>query len=385
MYQIDELFDKRSVVGTKLEQLLAAKGYTKAKLCKESGISRPTLDKLLSGSLTSKTNYEKHISKVLECLAVTPDILLGKAQNVYNRARAIRTTMRMTSEEIGETTGISLERLREIESGAQATLAELRDIALCLRTSVRSLLGTNYFGTQIAAMQDYRAAVPRPGDDALSGFWGHIGICPVHTDQCLWFPVTRETRGAVRRMMEQDRIVVPCMNNRVLLLNMRNIKEVLFADEVCDQPAFVAWNDSVDNGGIPLVAYEVMEELALRGGIGEEADGVSSFFQGVLQELFAEKGWGEDTVWDLTAFSTIHFKDGTTQYVDLAFDGEDGISGEVSALYDFGESAFDEQALFCRDSGGIELMLKMDNIALLDLPLLKLEDAICESLKELLE
>ena len=60
MYTIEDLFDKRSVVGTKLEQIMFAEGCTKSELCKKAGVSRPTFDKLLAGTLTNKTNYEKH-------------------------------------------------------------------------------------------------------------------------------------------------------------------------------------------------------------------------------------------------------------------------------------------------------------------------------------
>ena len=56
-YDLKDLFDKRSVVGAKLEDLLVEQGFTKAGFCKECGISRPTLDKLLAGNITSKANF----------------------------------------------------------------------------------------------------------------------------------------------------------------------------------------------------------------------------------------------------------------------------------------------------------------------------------------
>ena len=152
MYTIEDLFDKRSIVGSKLEQVLEQRGYTKAQICRESGISRPTLDKILSGTLSSKTNYEKHIAKILGVLSLTPDTMLGSIQNKYIQAKAIRSAMQISAEEIAKPTGISKERLQAIESGAEATTAELRDIALFLSTSVRSVLGTSCFETQIAEM-----------------------------------------------------------------------------------------------------------------------------------------------------------------------------------------------------------------------------------------
>ena len=64
-YDFADLFDKRSVVGAKLEDLLVERSFTKAAFCKECGISRPTLDKLLAGNITSMANFEKHMQKIL--------------------------------------------------------------------------------------------------------------------------------------------------------------------------------------------------------------------------------------------------------------------------------------------------------------------------------
>jgi len=57
MFSHENLFDMRSNVGTKLEQLLKERNYTKAQLCKETGVSRPTINKILAGTITSKANY----------------------------------------------------------------------------------------------------------------------------------------------------------------------------------------------------------------------------------------------------------------------------------------------------------------------------------------
>ena len=66
MYEYSDLFDMRSNVGPRLEALMKELEYTKAGLCKAAGISRPTLDKILDGSITSPVNYEKHLRKIQE-------------------------------------------------------------------------------------------------------------------------------------------------------------------------------------------------------------------------------------------------------------------------------------------------------------------------------
>ncbi len=385
MYNIEDLFDKRSIIGTKLEQYLEEKSYTKAKLCEAAGVSRPTLDKLLAGTLTSKTNYEKHISKVLNCLALTPDMLLGKVRNEYSQARAIRNMMRLTSEDISKNTGISLKRLNEIEAGGEAAVAELRDIAFCLSTSVRGLLGTNFFGAQVATMEVPRRRSGEERGEAVSGFWGHIGILPANRETYLWYPITGDTRSAVYQTMDEERMVVPCMNNKVLLLNMQNIKEIALLDEACDQPGFVNWDPKVDCGGIPLVLYEALEDY-LEHCYGEEIPDhvLSPKFQDILHRFCKDKGWSAETIHALIYGAIIYFRDGKDRYTEINFYEEETISDEVANIYNFDEPERLESTLCYCDSGGAEIMLNMRNISLLELPLLKIEDAICKKQEEML-
>ena len=150
MERVDKLFDRRSVVGAKLSLILDERGYTKTEICRQAGISRPTFDKLLAGTLTSKTNYEKHIEKILTCLALTPDMLLGSAADCRNKMRVIRNKRDMTMERLAQLTGISQEQLQKMERGESETEAELREVALFLGVSTNVLSGRYFFAPQIA-------------------------------------------------------------------------------------------------------------------------------------------------------------------------------------------------------------------------------------------
>ena len=380
MYNVEDLFDKRCVIGTKLEQILEERSYTKAELCKRAGVSRPTLDKLLAGTLTSKTNYEKHISKILDCLSINPDMLLGNVHNEYNRTRAIRNILRISSEEIADALGISLTRLQEIESGENASIAELRDLAICLSVSVSCLLGSNFFEPQIATLDDCIRYGEQNDIENLSGFWGHIGILLSNTDKFLWFPITGSVRKLVYNTMNNERIVVPCMNNKVLLLNMQNIKEIILLDEACDQPEFVNWDYHVDCGEFPLVIYEALEDYLYCDDdeIGE--DGIlSSKLKVFLDELVKNKGWSEEDIYEMTVLSYVHYINGKIRPVNIEFGQGETISDEISCIYDFGEAAVLENVLCCDDVNGAEILINMKNVSMLELPLLKVEKAICNN------
>lgn len=66
--RVDELFEHRSVVAEQLKKCLREKGFTKVSFAKKADISRPTLDKLLNGTITSKSTFDKHIQKILDVM-----------------------------------------------------------------------------------------------------------------------------------------------------------------------------------------------------------------------------------------------------------------------------------------------------------------------------
>ena len=102
MYEIADLFDMRSAVGAKLESMLLERGFTKASFCKAAGISRPTLDKLLSAGITNKTNYEKHIAKALESLKISADMFMGNSPNRFNQTRLLKQLLRVDEKQLAE-------------------------------------------------------------------------------------------------------------------------------------------------------------------------------------------------------------------------------------------------------------------------------------------
>lgn len=74
--QFDELFEQRSLVASKLKDCIRSKGYTKVSFAGKVDISRPTLDKLLNGSIDNKKSFDRHLQKVLKLLDMTADELM---------------------------------------------------------------------------------------------------------------------------------------------------------------------------------------------------------------------------------------------------------------------------------------------------------------------
>ena len=383
MYTIEDLFDKRSVVGTKLEQIMFAEGCTKSELCKKAGVSRPTFDKLLAGTLTNKTNYEKHITKILDYLKITPDILLGNIKNACNRTREMKNIMKISSEEMSKATGISLSRLQAIEAGEEATLAELRDIAMCLSVGVSCLKGKMFFEPQICKLDHFFRVNKENDIEDYSGFWVHMGVMLNNSDEVFWFPITSGVRKMIYEALHNERIVVPCMNNRVLMLNMNHVKEIVLSDFDCDQPDFIDWSNHVDCGYLPLVLYEALEDYVLND--IDDVEVLSEKMQDCLKNLLEEKEWMYEDIHEKIELSNIYYSDGRVRPVFIDFMQEESISQEIGDVYLYEDSEFSEDVLFCEDIGGTEIIFNMKNIAMLELPLLKIENKICEQWEELFE
>ena len=111
----DELFEKRGMIGAVIEREMENAGINKSRLCRETGISRPTLDKLLNGEITNKTNFDKHITKIFQTLKIRPENLLKK--NI--KIRAARSRMRLSQDYVSKATNIPIQRLKEIEAGEE--------------------------------------------------------------------------------------------------------------------------------------------------------------------------------------------------------------------------------------------------------------------------
>lgn len=386
MYSIADLFDMRSVVGARLEAILTDRALTKAKFCSAAGVSRPTMDKLLSGSLTSKTNYEKHIEKVLTYLGISPDILIGGSNNQYNRVRTLINTLDVNAQHLTEFAGISPARLKEIESGADITIAEGRDIAFAFGTNTRSAMGMNYFMPQVSTpdviLNVYHEHAK---DEQIFGFWGHIGVRPSSSEEYTWFPITCETHDLVFEKINSDRLIIPCMNNKLLLVNMHNIDKIVLLDDGCDQPSDCNWDYSVSSGEIPLVLYEALDDFAYyRDTEGNVPGNIISPNLCKCIEQYVESLDGDlhDVIAALNQV-IVRYAGGKAETVNMNISDSDDIVSTISSLYEFGDCLSNERFLLYRGYDGEEFFLNFDVVAFIELPLLKIEDEICAAQAEI--
>ena len=74
----EDLFNNRKLIGKLLSCSLSQSSLSKSSLCKRAGISRPTLNRILRGEVTSQTNFITHLMKLLPALDLTIKDLFEK-------------------------------------------------------------------------------------------------------------------------------------------------------------------------------------------------------------------------------------------------------------------------------------------------------------------
>ena len=80
--KFDELFEQRQLVAKKIKECIRERGYTKVSFAKKAYISRPTLDRLLNGSIDNKSTFDRHLQKILSVLNLSADELLFYNHNL---------------------------------------------------------------------------------------------------------------------------------------------------------------------------------------------------------------------------------------------------------------------------------------------------------------
>ncbi len=384
-HSIGDLFDLRNVVGGKLEQLISERTLTKRAVCTNTGISRPTLDKVLAGEVTSKANFEKHIAKLLAYLNMTPDELMDDIDNPFSSTRQLRKVLSMNLQKVSQESGIPVEELKKIEAGEDVPLYELRDLACCLETGVRGLLGENYFQTTVARGEDFLENDPCTVCSP-SGFWGHFGILVKGLPKFMWFPVTAYTCSLIRQNQNNQYMVIPCLDNSLLLINNKNVLEMTLLDDACSEPADMDWDYDSDSGAFPAVFYEAFDdylEFCEEGGNPRQY-GISEQLAAAMERTIEQNQINRDDFSRALHSLTVYFEDGTTRiHVLDYYDGTD-IAASVTGIYEIGEPV-DGSVVQFQDDIGSEVFVNLKRVSMIKLPLEKTEAAIWENTKAALE
>ena len=248
-------------------------------------------------------------------------------------------------------------------------MAELRDLAMCLRTSVNVIKQENYFEPQVSTY--FLEVNENCNKKNVSGFWGNIGILAINSKKYKWYPITDSTRDMIYESMGNNKLVIPCMNNTVLYLNMDNIQKIVLLDEACGGPYDMDWDSSSGEGEIPLVVYESLNDYEY-----ESDKTMSEKFKKAINTIAKKYDWKDDDYIYMTQKINIDYKDGRSEQGLMDFNQDENLSDEVAIVYDGMSDDFSENIVYYTDINEIEIIVNISNIAMIELPFIELENAI---------
>lgn len=376
MREVQELFEKREVVGARLEKILKQRDLTKKRFCLDVGISRPTLDKLLAGEITSRKCFVSHMTKVLNALDMDVDLLLGMIPNPYTKVIAFRNLIHYRAADVCAKTGIKQERLREIERGELATDAELRDIAYCLGVGVRHLKGAYVFMPFMGEKQPASC-----GDAELmeaNRHWGYLGVRLNDWSHELWYPITAGVHHMIHQLSDRMHWVIPCMNNRLLYLNMANVSRIMLCDAKHNHITDLAGRPLSESVSIVPAAYEALRDYFAYKKDPESNEGLfSAAFLQMMDELVERMKWRKGAATEHNSRMILRERDGKEMRLCLDCDGSMDLLLKLKDCYI--RSSDPQTALFqsINGTGGVEVMFRMTQVGMLELPLAKVEEALC--------
>ena len=75
--KVDELFNQKDIVASKLQNCIRDKGYTKFSFAQKTGISQSDIERLLNGSIDSKKTFDYNIQIILKSLNMTIEDIMS--------------------------------------------------------------------------------------------------------------------------------------------------------------------------------------------------------------------------------------------------------------------------------------------------------------------
>lgn len=289
------------------------------------------------------------------------------------RLKIARERWGLTQSELAERLGTTQQTVARWEAGkAEPNLAALRDLAICLHTSVDGLLGRK----SVLEHQTTNPLAWLSGDK--SGYWGNIGIRLPHRKFSIWYPIMTSTMervfGELQGIETNAWISFQTLNNKTVICRPSQLEALTFLDEAEDQIEG-DWEVGPDDvEGWPQEVYECLEHLLWEQlGVSDDEGEFSERLISATKKLIREYQLDGDKLMEMCVQTRITHTDGTTRLLH--------VSPERLACamfdFDFGMEHAGSTMLHLDDEGGDHsVFLSLDLISLLEFPLLSLKKSM---------
>ena len=357
-----DLFRRQKIVAARLRVIIAERGINKVTLANGAGISRPTLNKLLDGKMDANLSYAYFMEKVCAYLEITPEDLMAHIKNPYVQVESLCSLTKIDEERLCEECGIAKERLQEIKAGGEASIAEIRNLAMSLEVSTFDLLGLSPFKPQTSLSPEHFWVSDKPNCDMYC-HWGYVGIKV--NGETAWHPITRATAFCIDAWLEEELVTIPCLDNTLLFINTRNIEAVYLTTELTDPCA-------PSCKFYPPVYYEAVEEYMDAYNAGKELDPARfpASLINLMDDAFSENIDECRALYEQSDLVCVCGSNGRREeYLAVRPESLDGIIVNAFNVYLHGDTGLDDRVLSFRTHSDLFVYYRIENIAYMELPL----------------
>lgn len=295
-----------------------------------------------------------------------------------NRIKQRRTQLGLTQKELAEKMKTTQQTIARWENGkATPSIGSYRDLAYVLGTSLNSLIGLSFTVAQSSSYQDWinaRQVAKGTGDD-ISGFWGHLGILGSNRESSIWYPITEDAMNDSYRGLQDCRVfAVPCLNNKLVVVNPQNIKRGVVLDDACDSYDGDWEINWYDTGDYPLEIFAAIERVIdIDEGSSEwDPEEISEELLKKAKAIIKTENLSYEDICRLTKQIRIVYEDGRDEYLDV-YDYSKPASKIYNILFSEEENP---KFMLVTDSNEADIFITLKNITLMEFPLHKIEEEL---------
>jgi transcriptional regulator with XRE-family HTH domain len=290
-----------------------------------------------------------------------------------NKIKKRRIQLGFTQKELAAKMGTTQQTIARWENeNSSPSIRTLHELADALETTSSALLGHNFFGAQTTRYYATLNNQKKKGKDELSGFWGHIGILPVQKDKSVWYPITEEAMQIAYTSFQGSQIfTMPTLNNKIIAINPKNVKRVVFSWEPCD-PFFKDWELKWHENGIyPLEFFDILENLALSIELDDASylENIPSRFLEGANQLMDDEKLTTKEIFEITTEIRVIYNDRKIE--NYTVEDYSKASMFIENITDLFEN--ETIPLIFTTSGNEDIFIFTSSVAIIEFPLNKIE------------
>ncbi|WP_323032415.1 helix-turn-helix transcriptional regulator [Paracoccus sp. (in: a-proteobacteria)] len=283
--------------------------------------------------------------------------------------KALRERSGLTQAELAQRVGTTQQTIARWEAGkAEPNLAALRDLAICLGTTVDGLIGR----TPAIELQTTDPFAWISGEE--SGYWGNIGLRLPQASFSRWYPITTATMrrlfSALQSVTADNWISFQTLNNKMVCCRPASVKAFTFLDEAEDQIEGDWQVGPADVEGWPMEVYECLEHLMYERHSARTNDLFSDKLIHLANTLIDDHDLDDEKLEEMCVDTRVLYTDGTSS---LLFCSPDRLA-DVASQVDLGLDLDDSTMIHLDDKhGDHSVFISTGFVSLMEFPLIILK------------